>query len=280
MAIELSHPERNQLGQVKGAIAYIPDLQAWQRFRSELVKKSARRNPGFFDPSLAAYTPGETLGLLEEPRIKAWLDTVPDIEVPADCVGVVLVPCAASKPWRNHANSRKSKLYSAYNQLIDEMEAGKRPKWFLVTVSEPCGLIPQDKWNDFPPYDNPGLFSDDFLRTGLVKSDWSKTFLGARHRLPFDQDAYEQCILRLGTQIGKFLSRVSHPVVSFVDDDAPTTHGAMLDVAMENGSIVHRHNKREQARVSPYDYLSAKLTQMEQELGVGRQRLRPRGPSR
>ena len=279
MSIALSKAERDQLGQVKADIPYLPDGDAWQRFRAELVKKSAKRNPGFFDPMLAAYTPGETLGLLEEPRIKAWLDAVPDIQVPEDCVGVMFVPCAASKPWRNHANARKSKLYSAYNQLIDEMEAGTRPKWFFITVSEPCALVPQDKWNDFPPYDNPGLFKDDFLRTGLVKSDWSKTFLGSKHRLPFDQAAFDQCIRVLGTQIEAFLGKQSKPIVSFVDDEIPTTHGAMLDCATESGAVVYRFNKREQARVSPYDYLSAKLTELEAALPSTPAR-KPRSPRR
>lgn len=263
MTIALSRAERAQLGQVKGDIPYLPNLEAWARFRADLVRKSAKRNPGFFDPELAAYTPGETLGLLDHPQIKDWLDGVSNIVVPPDCKGIMLVPCAASKPWRNHANARKSKLYSAYNQLIDEMEAGTRPKWFFITVSEPCGLIPQDRWNDFPPYDNPGLFKDDFLRTGLVKSDWAKTFLGSKHRLPFDQQAYDQCIDRLGEKIGAFLERQSIPIISFVDDDIPTTHGAMLDRALENGCEVHRHKKRNQARVSPYEYLAASLAAFE-----------------
>ena len=57
-----------------------------------LVKKSAQRNPGFFDPALSAYTPGETLALLEQPAIRDWLNGVRDLPVPEDCAGIVLVP--------------------------------------------------------------------------------------------------------------------------------------------------------------------------------------------
>lgn len=257
--IGLSPTELAQLGTQRGDIPFLPDEQSWQRFRAQLVEKSAKRNHDCFDPSLAAYTPGETLGLLDEPRIAAWLNHVPDFTVPEDCVGAILVPCAASKPWRDHKNVNKSRLYSAYNQLLDEMEAGQRPKWYFLTVSEPLGLVPQDRWGDFPPYDNPGLFKDDFLRTGLVKSDWTKTFLGARHRLPFDQAAFEVCIERLGTQIGAFLAKQNKPIVSFVDDAVLTTHGAMLDVALQQGGKVLRLQKRAAARQNPFEHISRAL---------------------
>lgn len=273
--IELSADERSQLGTTRGDLPYIPDAAAWEAFRAMLVKKSAQRNPGFFDPALSAYTPGETLALLEQPAIRDWLNGVRDLPVPEDCAGIVLVPCAASKPWRNHANTRKSKLYSAYNQLLDEMESGQRPRWFFITVSEPLGLVPQDRWNDFPPYDNPGLFRDDFLRTGLVKTDWARTFLKSRHRLPFDEAAFQACIQKLGSHIGSFLLKQGKPIVSFVDDDVPTTHGAMLDVAEAMGARIRRFPKREQARVNPYPYLDRVLAEQAAEQGS-----EPTGPPR
>lgn len=167
--IDLSAAETAQLGTERNGIPFMPDRASWDRFRAVLLAKSAQRNPGFFDPDLAAYTPGETEALLQHPRIQAWFEGLQRFEVPADYEGIVLVPCAASKPWRHHANARKSKLYTAYNALIDGIDAGTLPRLYFMTVSEPCGIVPQDRWNDFPPYDNPV-----FSRTISCAPGWSR----------------------------------------------------------------------------------------------------------
>jgi hypothetical protein len=258
--ITLSAPERAQLGTTKNAVPYL-DAAGWTAFRERLVAKSAKRNPGFFDPALAAYTPGETEALLDQPAIAAWHDRMRAFRVPADYQGIMLVPCAASKPWRDHPNMHKSKLYQAYNRLIAKMDAGELPRLYLLTVSEPLGIVPQDQWNAFPAYDNPGLFRDDFLRTGMVKTDWTQGEWGQRYRLPFDEAAYTRCIDRLAAVIGTVLQHNPLPVLSFVDDPGmATTHGHMLDVATAHTPTLAerllRLPKRTTPRVDPTDDLA------------------------
>lgn len=259
--VALSAPERAQLGTTVRDVPHFADDADWLAFRQQLLAKSAKRNPGFFDPDLAAYTPGETLDLLDHPQIKAWHDQVAQFKVPAGYSGIALVPCAASKPWRDHPNMRKSKLYQAYNRLISRMERGELPKLYFMTVSEPLGLVPQDQWNRFPAYDNPGLFKDDFLRTGLVKTDWLTTPWGQRHRLPFDEVAYHHCIERLAATISATLTHNVLPLISFVDDPGmATTHGHMLDVMCSNhpeiAGRLTRHPKRLTPRVDPTEDLA------------------------
>lgn len=254
----INQTEFEQLGKVKNnGFEYIKNLTDWLEFRKFLIAKSKKRNPDHFDENLAAYTPGETLNLLKHQEIQDWFKSLESIHIPHGIEAVVLVPCAASKPWFNHKNVNKSKLYQSYNQILNDINAGSFKKIYFLTISEPLGIVPQDRWHDFPKYDNPGLFKDDFLRTGLVKTDWEKTFLKQRYVLPFDNEAYEQCITILAQVIEKTLSKVSVPIISFVDAKEHTTHGHMLNmVQIFNPDIViSRHMKKEQARMAPYDYI-------------------------
>jgi hypothetical protein len=277
--LALSAPERAQLGTELRDIPYFQNQTQWLRFREQLVVKSARRNPGFFDPALAAYTPGETEALLDHPTIRAWHQSLRTFQVPDGYAGLMLVPCAASKPWRDHPNMRKSKLYQAYNRLIERMEIGELPRLYLLTVSEPLGIVPQDRWNDFPPYDNPGLFKDDFLRTGMVKTEWATTPWRTRQRLPFDDAAYERCIQRLAAVIQTVLTNNPLPVISFVDDLAQvTTHAHMLNLADPDHRI-HRETKRTEPRVDPTESLVERIKAWEavkQDSPSPRSRRRPR----
>lgn len=156
---------------------------------------------------------------------------------------------------------RKSKLYMAYNRLMERMERGELPRLYFMTVSEPLGLVPQDQWHRFPAYDNPGLFRDDFLRTGMVKTAWSSTPWQHRHRLPFDEGAYQRCIDRLATTIAATLASTPLPIVSFVDSPGMvTTHGHMLDVlSVRHPDLANRLTrlpKRNVPRVDPTDDLA------------------------
>lgn len=250
--------ELSQLGTVKeNGFSYIKSLNEWLEFRKLLVAKSKKRNPDHFDENLAAYTPGETLKLLNHKEIVNWFKMLENFSIPENIEAIVLVPCAASKPWFNHKNVNKSVLYKSYNQIIHDVEQDKFNKVYFLTISEPLGIVPQSNWEDFPKYDNPGLFKDDFLRTGLVKTDWAKTFLGEKHVLPFDDTAYEQCIEMLAKVIEKTLIKIKVPIISFVDAKEHTTHGHMLDnVQKINPNIkIARHMKKEEARTSPYEYI-------------------------
>jgi predicted RNA-binding protein len=160
----INENEFKQLGATnKNGVPYIKKLDDWLQFRKFLIEKSKKRNPDHFDENLAAYTPGETLTLLQNKEITQWFKSLESIIIPNDIEAIILVPCAASKPWFNHKNVNKSMLYKSYNQIINDIEQGEFRKVYFLTISEPLGIIPQDKWSDFPKYDNPGLFKDDFL---------------------------------------------------------------------------------------------------------------------
>jgi predicted RNA-binding protein len=118
-----------------------------------LVNKSQSSNPNL-DKDLTAYTPGETLTILNNPKIRAYHDKVSRFRVPDNFDTIVLVPCAKSKPW---GSACKSDFYKAYHQLMADPEMGKI---YMATVSEPLGIVPSSDWENFPQYDNPGLFDD------------------------------------------------------------------------------------------------------------------------
>ncbi len=249
--------EFEQLGTLhKNGYPYIKNIDDWLHLRKILLDKSAKRNPDHFDESLAAYTPGETLCLLQNPVIQDWFKKIENFQIPQDIEAVILVPCAASKPWIHHKNVQKSLLYKAYNKIIDDVSKKNMPNVYFLTISEPLGIVPQDHWHDFPKYDNPGLFQDDFLRTGFVKTDWLKTPFQTKHMLPFDTFSYQACIEQLSTVIAKVLLPIDKPIISFVDAHEHTTHGHMLNMVQDKNNImIERHFKKGQARTSPYDFI-------------------------
>lgn len=269
----INETEFAQLGTTnKNGVPYIEHIEDWLNFRKFLINKSKKRNPDHFDENLAAYTPGETLDLLGKKEITQWFKYLESFSIPEDAQAVVLVPCAASKPWFNHKNVNKSMLYKAYNQIINDVNTNSFSKVYFLTISEPLGIVPQSNWHDFPKYDNPGLFKDDFLRTGLVKTDWAKTFLGSKHLLPFDEVAYNQCIEKLACVIEKTLCKINVPIISFVDAKEHTTHGHMLDnVQKMNPDIkISRHNKKDQARSSPYEYMKETINEQLEKKSLNR----------
>lgn len=254
--VNLSATERAQLGSVRrrkdgtpSAHPY-PSADQWPTLRAYLVERSRKANP-LLDGSLTAYTPGETLALLEHPEIKAWHE-----HAAARIAGyetVVLVPCAKTKPWVEPYVSR-SKLYTAYHALKRE-----RPDICFATVSEPLGIVSMEDWGSFPQYDNPGLFKDDAQQSGMTKRDWEASPFGRWYGLPFDEEAWSQSIEHLGAVVGSFLTaNAGKQLISVVDsaEGPQSTHGAMLDAATcQSGVEVTRYPKRLEARVSPLDYL-------------------------
>jgi hypothetical protein len=101
----------------------------------------------------------------------------------------------------------------------------------------------------------------------MVKSDWDNSWLKSKHLLPFDDGAYEECINKLATVIGKTLSKIQIPIISFVDAKEHTTHGHMLDVVEKNNPSIKisRYFKKEQARTLPYEYIKNTInSQLEQ----------------
>ena len=223
--------------------------------RAYLLARSLKANPAL-DTTLTAYTPGETLDLLDDPRIQAWHKKAV-AALPTHYQQIVLVPCAKTKPWVGPA-SRRSKLYSAYNELRAEL-----PTTCFVTISEPLGIVPMSAWADFPQYDNPGLFVDDAQRSGMTTQQWLASPFAHCYGLPFDAQAHEIAIQRLGAVVGEFLrNNAERKIISVVDnaDKSASTHAQMLDVAIATTGVeVERHPKRVAARVSPLPYLRALL---------------------
>jgi len=194
---KLSATELQQLHQ-KGYVPY--DL--WPTFRQFLLDRSIASN-GSLNPELTAYTPGETIHLL------------------------------------NHNKVRK-----------------EYPNLFFVTISEPLAIVPQTLWNNFPQYDNPGLFKDTVQRSGgLFTRDFKTNFgVDQQYKIPFDESAYNTCITILASTIQSFIeNNRDKDMISFVEDfHGISTHSDMLTKAGFTGK---RLPKRGTARSGPYSHI-------------------------
>lgn len=251
---EVSDFEKSQMGKQKGKYPYVSKKE-WEELRPYLVTKSQSRavKGGMeLDPTMTAYTPGETLDLLKHPKVKSWFKKMESFKIPDKYSLVILVACAASKPWG--FSCVKGDFYPFYNQIRQEVQSGEIKPIYFVTLSEPLGVVPEDFWGDdpaniFPQYDNPGLFKDTPLQSGMMTKDWGKSPLGSKREMPFDDQAYEKAIRKLGTVIGRFISNNSnHQFVSFVEHANPkkmSSHSKMLDVAEQvSGIEIPRNPKK------------------------------------
>ena len=248
----LSGTELQQLG-TGNFISY----DDWPRFRKYMVKKSTLANPGL-DPDLTAYTPGETLNLLQHPTISSWLDEISNHTVPEEFDTVVFVPCAKTKPWEGCSTG----IYGSYNRLRQEYG-----NLYFVTISEPLGIVPQDMWASFPQYDNPGLFKNAAQRSDMFTSDWKRLFgVESYLQTPFDSSAYNQAIEVLSNTIKKFIEnnkqlRPELNFLSFVEDSpfkiGKTNVGSHSDMLTKTGIInpEDRYTKRAAPREEPYGHI-------------------------
>ena len=239
---ELSVPEIESLG-IKAGKYHFPNKEEWEKIiRPYLVHKSNQRNPNL-NPELTAYTPGETIKIMEHPIIQSWHESMKNYKIPENYDNVIFVSCAASKPW---GESCASSFYQAYNQLKKEY-----PNSYFVTISEPLGIVPSDNWDDFPQYDNPGLFKDTALQSGLHTKHWKEKLDIDKKIMPFDTQAYDKAIDKLSDVIAEFMRKNKDKnFISFVDDpeathkknlgkksSKKTTHGDMLDQASNKSGI-------------------------------------------
>lgn len=259
---QLSANEKSQLGQPSNT-RWIPDPEEWVDVRDYLLEKSQKRDPDL-TPEMTAYTPGETQELLKHPVVSDWHKTMATFTIPSDVDTVVFVPCAATKPW----SSATRGIYKSYNKIREEMRAGEIPSAYFVTISEPLGVVPEERWDDFPTYDNPGLFKNDSARAGRTTTkQWKKNF-GKNFVIPFDEEAYDDCIETLGAVIADFAKHNAKPgrrFLSFVDDrSGKSTHTDMLERAQQHHSFLQpedMHQKRGKAREAPYILMKDVLTQ-------------------
>lgn len=238
---ETSDNEFAQMGTKKGTYNYV-SRDEYESLRPYLVSKSIKRNPKL-DPELTAYTPGETLNLLNHKKIQEWFKEMRSFKIPreyskANNGVVILVSCAATKPWG--FSCKRGDFYPYYNEIRRDAKSGKTRPVYFVTISEPLGVVPEDYWGDnmdmiFPQYDNPGLFKDTPLQSGMTTKAWAKSPLGSKREMPFDDDAFEASIQVLGREIADFIKRhKEYDFVSFVEHantKQKSTHSSMLDVA-------------------------------------------------
>lgn len=226
-----------------------PDKETWCQLRDFLARRSKASNP-FLDREMTAYTPSETLALMEKSSIKEWLNKIDKITIPDSAEIICFVPCAKTKPWKN----AKRGIYKSYNKIIEE----NSDKIFFVTISEPLGVVPQNYWDDFPQYDNPGLFKDVVQRSGgLFTKDWVENF-GKRYKMPWCQEDYDKAINILANKIKVFVEnnqKKDRIFLSFVGDDK--TLGTHQDMVNRAGVIPKKNQflKRGAPREEPYNYL-------------------------
>jgi hypothetical protein len=223
---KLSDIERLQLGNPRGgksAKNYMSE-DDWVIIRDFHLRTRLKQTPET-NTDLCAYTPGETLKLLNHPTIKNWFSMVEKFKIPEGKEKVIFVSCAASKRWGENTSAKD---YKCYNMIRKE-----NSKIYWVTISEPLGIVPEDHWNDFPLYDNPGLFTSQ----GQVPSKFWLNQMGKQASLayPFDQSAFKECIKILGDVIKKFydFNKQINPNLKFISavetPSEKSTHSRMLD---------------------------------------------------
>lgn len=255
--LNLSEVEKKQLG-TKG----YPTIEQWTQIRLFLEERSLVSNP-LLNKDMTAYTPSETLKLMEKQPIKQWLDNIENLTIPDSVEVVIFVPCAKTKPWKDAPRG----IYKSYNKIIDE----NKDNIYFVTISEPLGIVPQKNWTDFPQYDNPGLFKDVVQRTGgLFTKDWVEHF-GERYKLPWNQSDYDKAIDVLAEKIKIFVNnnqKKNRQFISFVGDEKTIgTHQDMINranvIPLENQFL-----KRAEAREEPYEYIKEKLSMVLNKVSV------------
>ena len=175
--------------------------------RYDKAKKRLAEN-GVFIPELTidryAPTPASTLELFKLSDIAQWHLDMADFVIPESYDTIAFVPCAASKPWcgvtdeKTLYSKERRKLYPSYNRIREMFDKGAVGKNFkrvyFVTVSEPLGVVPQDRWHNFPAYDNSGLFTNVSQQSGFSTKQWlnlskEKGGTGTKQLFPFDEKA-------------------------------------------------------------------------------------------
>lgn len=244
----LNTVEKKQLG-TEG----YPDIDEWCQLRDFLVERSVVSNP-LLKPEDTAYTPAETLELMKKGAIKEWLDNIENLKIPENAKVIAFVPCAKTKPWKD----AKRGIYKSYNKIINE----NSDDVYFVTISEPLGIVPQNNWENFPQYDNPGLFKDVVQRSGgLFTKDWNEHF-GQRYKMPWDQKSYDEAIDILSKKISLFIknnTQQNRHFISFVGDEK--TLGTHADMINRSGAIPVENQflKRAAPRQEPYEYVNEKI---------------------
>ena len=252
------------------------------------TREAVRKSQGVQLPELTfdmfAPTPAMTAALIKNEKVSNWHSDMSNFEIPDGYDTIAFVPCAATKPWCDiqSPTMRGNVTYKSYNKMRKVTDDGgvskKYGRVYYVTISEPLGVVPQDFWHDFPPYDNTGLFSVNPVdqigrmeRKVAVKLPVEDGGIGQTFALPFDVAAYKESINALGNVIASFVetNKKQNPdlnFVSFVSDLGRDkgSHEIMLDKASEiRGESVVSPNenfkKRRNSKEAPAEIMEEKL---------------------
>jgi hypothetical protein len=227
---KLSDIERGQLGKPSGGSSAKSYMSAddWVRIRDYHLNMAMNRNKET-TPDMCAYTPGETLKLLQNSRVQEWFSSMRTFRIPEGKKSVVFVPCAANKRWGDATESQQYKCINV---------ARSNPDVYWVTISEPLGVVPEKHWDDFPMYDNPGLFKKGphelSTKNWHVKMGYN---IGESFLYPFDAKAKQECIKILAGVIREFceFNKRLNPSLRFIGavkgKTGSSTHTEMLNMA-------------------------------------------------
>ena len=195
---------------------------------NELVNKSLLRNSKT-EIDLCLYTPSQTLLALKgNEKVKKWHKYILNTYKPKQCNVLLLISCAARKPWIEGIT--KSKNYQVLYELLRALKI--RNEISLHTISEPLAIIGEEDYEKMPIYDNPGLFRWFVRKNGL---SWN-------------QNAYDECINLLGLILGKFIEKFNSKFKSILGFVKPNSnHYKMLLVARRytNATIIIGPTKKE-----------------------------------
>jgi hypothetical protein len=223
----LSDKERNMLGQQATKSRKFPPVEVWPYARDVAARIAMQKNKNLKDPYLTGYTPGETVSLLKHNKVVEWHNAIMKFKIPDEYDFVAFVPCGANKSWGNPKGVTK---YKDYHEIKNKY------KIYIVTVSEPLGVVPMERWSDFLQYDNPGLFKSSPQRTyfdAVWKRLFGEVFVG-----PWDENSYKESIKILGKVIETFVEnnlKEGRQFISFVDGHrGNTSHGDMLNILVRN----------------------------------------------
>jgi len=179
--------------------------QEYEHVRDVLLQETIRKRPDT-DPELTAYTPTETLDLMENNEtIGAYFEHLESYRIP-EVKTLVGIPCAAAKPWTRDVQDGRASQYGAVWEVKDDVKDA-----YFVTVSEPLGIVPEDHWDlqvdgiGSVFYDVPGLFSA-LPQFRCSREDFERKYGFEKKRVPFDRDDYKRCVEILGHEIAVFLS--------------------------------------------------------------------------
>lgn len=185
--------------------------------------------------NLCFYNPQEVYKALTScSEVKRWLEFISNHYDPPTAKVFLFYPCSADKPYY------KSRSYKILYNTLSRL-GKKRKEVYVITISEPFGLIPQEfyysrnDWHDWETfwYDCPGLFEW-----------WCK-----KYGQPYSREYLEKCIELLASYVAKFLTKLKNKnrhskIIAFVRTFSSSlnikhdhTHRRIIEIAMNIANV-------------------------------------------